>query len=75
MFTFCEVVTNVTVGRIGTYDGHIICVCFTNVRDGFETPLKLFVPILCKHCESTIVAVGGIRVKLLRNCFSLHITV
>ena len=63
MFTFCEVVTNVTVGRIGTYDGHVICVCFTNVHDHFETPLKLFVPILCKHCESTIVAVGGIRVK------------
>ena len=64
MFTFCEVVTNVTVGRIGMYDGHVICVCFTNVRDCFETPLKLFVPILCKHCESTIVAVGGIRVKI-----------
>ena len=63
MFTFCEVVTNVTVGRIGMYDGHIICVCYTNVRDRFETPLKLFVPILCKHSESTIVAVGGIRVK------------
>ena len=60
---FCEVVTNVTVGRIGTYDGHVICVCFTNVRDRFETPLKLFVPILCKHCESTIVVVSGIRVK------------
>ena len=27
--------------------------------------LKLFVPILCKHCESTIVAVGGIRVNLV----------
>ena len=55
---FCEVVTNVTVGRIKvTYDGHVICVRFTNVRDRFETPLKLFVPILCKHCESTIVAV------------------
>ena len=73
MFTFCEVVTNVTVGRIGTYDGHIICVCFTNVHDRFETPLKLFVPILCKHCESTIVAVGGIRVNIMVDFFLIFL--
>ena len=47
--------------------GHVICVCFTNVCDRFETPLKLFVPILCKHCESTIVAVGGIRVNTMQT--------
>ena len=28
-----------------------------------ESNLKLFVPIRCKHHESTIVAVGGIRVN------------
>ena len=53
MFTFCEVVTNVTVGRIGTYDGHVICVCFTNVRDRFENTTETFcansVQTLRKH--------------------------
>ena len=32
-----------------------------------EDELKIFVPIRCKHSESTIVAVGGIRVNSLAS--------
>ena len=40
------------------------CGCFATCA---EEELKIFVPIWCKHSKSTIVAIGGIRVKMFLN--------